>query len=156
MAPLFGDSDEVDAPLHGDVKPVVQRESGGFGDPDRARASSHRANLPTVEKEFDPTGQRSRNRWAGDEDEPASRRRGGCVLGRSVEVDPFGEASSRGFAGFVAATDLAERAMQPIAMIVRRELVVEVEIEPVATQANDGLANRRPDRDQDTELAAHT
>lgn len=67
----------------------------------------------------------------GDEDKSGVRRGGGRVLVGDVEVGPFGETPGRGVAAFECATDLAQGALQSVAVAVGLELVVEVEVEPV-------------------------
>lgn len=52
------------------------------------------------------------------------------------------------------ATDFAQGGVQLVAVAVRRELVVQIEVEPVTTQTDDPLASTRPDRDESAELAA--
>jgi hypothetical protein len=76
-------------------------------------------------------GQRPGRRRTDDEDQTFA---GGRVRGlavRDVEVGPFGETPLGGVAAFRRATHLAQRGVQPVAMTVRRELVLEIKVEPV-------------------------
>ncbi|WP_146060492.1 hypothetical protein [Amycolatopsis sp. CA-128772] len=137
---------EAEAPTAGGDADVVQ---GG-----RPAARGNGADFGAVEVEFDPAGRPSRGRRTGDQDEADARRPAGRVLERDIEVRPLGEAPGRELAAFLRAADLAELAVQPVAVAVRLELVVEVQVEPVTTQADDEISGRGPARNQPAELAA--
>jgi hypothetical protein len=114
------------------------------------------ANLRAVEMKFDPTGQSPRRRRLSDQDEPVAWGHGERVLDSDVEVRPRGKTPGGGLATFLHTADLTQRAVQPVTVAVGRELVVEIEVEPVTAQADRELAGRRPDRNQPTELATRT
>lgn len=78
--------------------------------------------LAPVEPKFDPTAERPRDGLVDNHDQPVT---GSClrgVLGRDVELRPFGEATLRRFEAFLRAADFAQRAVQLVTVAVGASL----------------------------------